>query len=195
MATKKKKMSTAIESAFIKLNTVIHMLKAKIPPDIVEHIQSSELLKIKIELDTDPPGFFETRVLHLLQPIPFQVKTMTMESLFAGKLHAILARAWKDRVKGRDYYDWVWYVGRDTPYSLTHLEARLVQTDDWDKSRPLTDSDVKKLLREKINSVDWQKAKRDVEPFLKRREAIDVWSLQFFNDLIEKTRQYIQYIQ
>jgi len=185
---KEKGIESRVESAFIKAGTHIHFLKANAPERIQNHIQSNEVLKIKVELDTDPPGLFNAEMKPLLQPIPFQVKTMPIEDLFAGKLHAVLAREWRGRVKGRDYYDMIWYIGRKAKYNIRHLKERLVQSGHWDKDRDLTSKDVDGLVREKIKGLNFEKAKRDVSIFLKPRErqSLELWDLEFFSAIIDR---------
>ena len=107
VARQDKKVDTPVESAFVKAGTKEHLLKIQVPGPIVDRIHTDASLNVKVEIDTDPPGGFETEARTLLQPIPFSVNTYTRPDLFAGKLHAILQRSWKSRVKGRDYYDYV----------------------------------------------------------------------------------------
>ncbi|MCH2533453.1 MAG: nucleotidyl transferase AbiEii/AbiGii toxin family protein [Bdellovibrionales bacterium] len=179
---KKKKMKSQIESAFVKSDTKIQFIKIKAPDSIVQHTLSNEILKIKIEVDTDPPMNFKTEMKNLLRPIPFQVKTMTLDCLFAGKLHAILARKWKTRVKGRDYYDLIWYIGQKVQPNLEHLKSRLVQSGDWPSDKNFTKKELKKLLTEKFKTVNFDDAKKDVAPFLKSREqqSLTLWNQKYF---------------
>src|SRR3989338_775093 len=104
---KKEKIDPTIESAFIKAGTKNHLIKIQAPKEIIARIQSNQVLKIKVEVDTNPPGDHEIEVKDLFRPIPFQVKTMPLPDLFAGKIHAVLARKWGKRVKGRDFFDYL----------------------------------------------------------------------------------------
>ena len=94
-------------------------------------------MRIRIELDTDPPPLVEYEVLPLLTPIPFHVRLFDLPCLFAGKLHPILRRDWKGRVKRRDFYDFLWYLGRQIPCNVRHLQARMTQTGHWKDAREL----------------------------------------------------------
>jgi hypothetical protein len=94
-------------------------------------------LQIKFEVDVDPPMPFATEAQYILQPTPFSVRTYKQEFLFAGKMHAVLCRQWQRRIKGRDWYDFVWFVGRNTPLHLAHLRDRMVQSGDWSKEKNL----------------------------------------------------------
>lgn len=181
-----KTADSAIESAFIKAETKVHLLKIKSPAAITSHLPEEKLLKIKIEVDTRPPGDHGIEVLDLMRPVPFQVKTMPLPDLFAGKLHAVLARAWGNRVKGRDFYDYLWYLGRKTPLHLKHLEARLIQS--GHHKGPLKPATFKEMLHEKFASLDIAKARADVAPFLAPREraGLELWSNEYFEKTIEK---------
>ena len=108
--TKEKQVNTSIESAFIKANTKTQLMMIHAPQSLIQQTHGMHQLKIKMEVDTDPPAGFQTEVKTLLQPIPFSVKTYTLPDLFAGKIHALLCRPWKIRVKGRDWYDFIWYI-------------------------------------------------------------------------------------
>lgn len=185
--SKDKKQPTQIESAFIKGGTKILFLNAKAPNTVVDQTQSNEMIKIKLELDTKPPLDFDVEMKNLLKPIPFQVKTMTLESLFAGKLHAVLARKWKTRVKGRDFYDLIWYMGKKIKPDLNHLRSRLIQSGDWQEDKEFTKAIFKSMLSKKIESTDFEAAKEDISPFLKQREqaSLDLWSREYFLEVIE----------
>jgi len=141
------------------------------------------LTKIKIEIDTDPPPSFKTEARALLNPIPFNVKVFAPSSMFAGKMHALLCRGWKTRVKGRDWYDFVWFVGRRTPVNLRHLEQRMRQSGDWAKAAPLTEEAFRDALHRHIDAVNIAQAKEDVSRFLANPDAVSAWSKDFFMDV------------
>lgn len=181
---KEKSIDASIESAFIKAGTKEHSLRINVPGGMVDRIQNNMLMSIKIELDTDPPPGFQTEAKVILQPIPFSVNTYKQSDLFAGKLHAILQRKWKNRVKGRDYYDFVWYVARKIPVNVSHLEQRLIQSGGWTSDQQLTLSTLTKLLQARFAAVDFDLAKKDVQPFLSDPDAIEIWSRDFFESLL-----------
>jgi predicted nucleotidyltransferase component of viral defense system len=181
--------NTAIESAFIKAGTKEHLLKIEVPEEIAERIHRNDRIKVKLEVDTDPPGDFETEAKTLLQPIAFSVKTYKPADLFAGKVHAVLQRAWQSgRIKGRDYYDFVWYVGRNIPVHLLHLEQRLRQSDAWQSPKHMTQEDLLKLLTEKFSQLDFALAKKDVLPFIRDPAAVEIWSRDFFLSLLTRLK-------
>lgn len=185
---RRKSVTTAIESAFIKAGTEEHLLKITVPEAISDRIHKSKLMSVKFEVDTDPPGGFNTEVKTILQPIPFSVNTYKMADLFAGKLHAILHRQWRNRVKGRDYYDFVWYVARDIPVHLSHLEKRLRQSGGWTLERHMEQSDLVGLLENKFEQLDVNAAKKEVAPFLRDSAAVALWSNQFFASLLPRLK-------
>jgi len=181
---RKEKLGRAsrIESTFIKANTLVHLIKIRSP----WKIQPSAVLKVKLEIDIDPPGDFETEVKQHFQPIPFSVRAFTPPCLFAGKLHACLCRTPRDNIKGRDWYDFLWFVSRDTPVHLGHLQRRMEQTGDWDKKQPLTRARLHQILRARIESLDLDQARREVLPFIKRRSDLDAWDRPLFLAAIER---------
>ncbi|MCP4675602.1 MAG: nucleotidyl transferase AbiEii/AbiGii toxin family protein [Deltaproteobacteria bacterium] len=185
---KVKSGKSAVDSAFLKLNTKQHLLMVEAPGSLTEEIPGNRLLRIKIEVDTDPPLGFSTETKYLLQPIPFSVRVFSPSSLFAGKMHAVLCRSWKNRVKGRDWYDLVWYVGRGTKLDLVHLEARMRQSGHYSSREPLTRKTFRKLLLEKIEELNIQSAASDVERFLVDPTTIAVWSRDFFEAVAEQVR-------
>ncbi len=185
---KNKTIQTAIESAFLKAGTKEHLLKIAVPNNKVGLIQNNKIMTIKLEVDTDPPAGFETEVKTLLQPIPFAVKTYKEQDLFAGKIHAIIHRGWKNRVKGRDYYDFVWFISRNIPVHLAHLEQRLRQSGGWTAKKSMQANDLHELLENKFAELNIGAAKKDLSPFLKDPMAIEIWSRTFFQSLLSQLR-------
>lgn len=181
-ATRKK----AIDSAFLKTNTLRELLVIQAAPELIKGLHPEKVLKIKLEVDTDPPPNFETENQYLLNPIPFSVRAYALPDLFAGKLHAVLCRKWKNRVKGRDWYDLVWYVSRKTPVRLHHLEARLRQSGDYNKSMPLSRGLLIDQLREAVQSLDVPKAQSDVQRFIRDPRTTEIWSNDFFDRIVDQ---------
>ncbi len=180
---KDKKIKTAIESAFLKTETI---WKELVLEDIVKQtgIKSNKSVKIKIEVDRQPPLGFETEEKLLLRPFSFYVKSFTRPSLFAGKMHALLFRKWKNRIKGRDWYDLEWYIRKGIPLDVRHFLARAKDTDDWTEST-ITPEQILDLLREKIKSISIDQVKEDVVRFIPDTRVLDIWSAAYFLDLIE----------
>ncbi|MGE3318289.1 MAG: nucleotidyl transferase AbiEii/AbiGii toxin family protein [Candidatus Berkiella sp.] len=176
----KPKLKTQIVSTFIKADTKIQFLNLKVPDRISNYLPRDQKLSIKMEVDTDPPPLFDTENKPLLQPIPFSVNTYTLPDAFAGKIHAMLCRNWKSRVKGRDWYDFIWFMSRKTPVRLSHLKQRLVQTEHWKSSKAFTEKDLINMMNERIEQLDIEKAKEDVRVFLKDPDSTRIWSNVFF---------------
>lgn len=183
---KEKSKDSAIQSAFIKGGTLLHLLKITPIESPVSGVPNNELIKIKFEVDTNPTeaATFETK--YSLLPAPFAVRLYDMPSLFAGKIHAVLCRKWNTIVKGRDFYDYVWYLSRSTKVNLFHLQKRMEQTDDWDNDDVLTIEELKKLLNKRFESIDFNQAKKDVEPFISDQRSLDLWSSDFFCEITKQ---------
>jgi len=183
-----KVVESAIESAFLKGNTRNNLLEIGAPEQLQDRFPGNQKLKIKLELDTQPPPGAETTVLTQLLPIPFQVKLYTLPCLFAGKLHAVLCRKWKTRVKGRDFYDFIWYLADDVPVHLQHLQQRMEQTGHWPAGKELDEAALKTLLRERFSVIDFDQAKADVQPFIRDADELALWSTDFFLGLVARVR-------
>ena len=185
---RRKNVETRIESAFLKADTRTHFLIVEEAHALSRRIPKGQAIRVKIEVDTDPPSGFETEICYHLRPIPFSARVYSMPDLFAGKMHALLCRAWKRRVKGRDWYDFVWYVARDTPLRLSHLEARMRQSGHVEWPEKLTPEIFRELLKRRIDMLDVASAKDDVVRFLPNGIDLSIWSRDFFTALAEKVR-------
>jgi len=181
-----KAIKTAVQSAFIKANTVNQLLVIKTGEKIIRQIPTGQTVKIKIEIDTDPPAGFVTQSKYLLQPIPFSVRSYALPDLFAGKMHALLCRRWKNRVKGRDWYDLVWYCSHHPRLHLAHLAERMRQSGHWDQGENLSAALFEERLQQCIAATDLVQAKQDVLPFVRNPQALDVWSADFFTELVKR---------
>jgi len=184
---KEKKNKSQIESAFVKANTAIHLLQIEAPEDILWGIHKQKKIKIKLEIDIDPPGKIEWENKYILEPIPFNVPVVTTSFMFAGKIHAILYRKWKNRVKGRDWYDMVWFVSQKIPVNLEHLKSRINQSENLNFTH-LTSEIVKKEIINTINKIDIEQMKKDVLPFIKNSDAVRVWSKDFFKSVVKQIK-------
>lgn len=173
-----------VHSAFLKTNTLETLIRIGLSEQERRTTQINEVMKIKIEVDIDPPLGFSTETKVHLSPLPFSVKTYVPEDLFAGKMHALLFREYKVRVKGRDWYDLVWYVARKTPLHLAHLEARMRQSGNWKRKEPLTSTLLLELLENKIAHLNIQAAINDILAFVRDKRKIEIWSQDFFLSLL-----------
>lgn len=182
---KEKSLQTAVQSAFVKGNTIIQLVH--FIPDM-PHIglHRDEKVRVKFEVDTNPPEGAGYEQKFSLQPIPYAVTLYDKPSLFAGKIHAVLCRKWKNRNKGRDFYDYVWYLQNRTPVNLLHLQRRLEQTGNWPEGETLTRDHLKELLRKRFSDIDFEAAKQDVLPFIRHPESLSLWSADFFTGITEQ---------
>ncbi len=183
---KKKTKQSAIDSAFLKAETIWQEIVLE---DIIQEtgVRSNKTLKIKIEVDRQPPLNFKTEEKLLLRPFSFYVKCFTKPSLFSGKMHALLFRKWKNRVKGRDWYDLEWYIKKGIPLDVNHFLVRAKDTDDWHEDS-ISHEQIIELLDKKIESVSFNSIKDDVGKFIKNNDTLSIWSPEYFKDLIEKIK-------
>ena len=169
---KDKKSFAKVESAFLKDNTDVY--------DVT--FQTEKSVKIKIEVDTQPPLKFDTEQKLLLLPRSFMVRCFTLPDLFAGKMHALVYRAWKNRVKGRDWYDFEWYVRHSIPLDFTHLHERALQFNQED----ISEESFLEKLKERLSTADLNQVKSDVLPFVRNPKELDIWSNDYFLQLASK---------
>jgi len=179
-----KENDSPILSAFMKSNTK-KLLLAFEEPNKPKSIHPEEKISIKLEIDTNPPMGFEVESKLVLKPTPFHVLTYHPKDLFAGKMHALLCRNWKNRIKGRDWYDFIWYINKNIPVHLSHLTIRMQQSGHLQLGDNLNHSKLLLLLQKKIKKIDFNQAKNDVKPFLNDPKVLDVWSASFFTELIQ----------
>jgi predicted nucleotidyltransferase component of viral defense system len=171
---KEKKNISNIESAFLKDDTAIYNLQ----------FRTERNVKIKIELDINPPLGFSTETKLLLLPYSFMTRCYTMPCLFAGKMHALMFRKWNNRVKGRDWYDFEWYVRNNIALDFTHFNERVRQFENI-STEEMSHEVFKKMLKDKIANTNIELVKADVKPFIHDQSEMDIWSQAYFTELVE----------
>ncbi len=176
----------SIRSAFLKTGTLETFIRIGLDESLKKHTQSNEVIKIKLEVDIDPPSGFTTEIRYLARPFPFSVRTYAPEDLFAGKMHALLCRPYKVRVKGRDWYDFIWYVSKGFRLHLIHLEKRMRQSGHYALAEPLTQRQFLDFIQEKISALNIEAAKEDIRRFISNPREIEVWSRDFFLSMLSK---------
>lgn len=183
---KVKSKATALDSAFLKAETIWQEI---ILEDLIKQtgVRSNRTIKIKLEVDRNPPLHFSTEEKLLVRPFSFYVKCFSQSSLFAGKMHALLYRKWKSRVKGRDWYDLEWYIKNGIALDVQHFCQRANESGDW-KKKTITPDQIKVILRAKIAEVSFDNIREDVVRFVKDDRGLAIWSTAYFNDLIEKMK-------
>ena len=185
ISEKEKNKKSNIQSAFLKGNTKEHLLKFYSDESLLSSVPSNEVIKIKFEIDTDPPAYAGFEHRYRLQPAPYEISLYDAPSLFAGKVHAVICRAWQSRVKGRDLYDYVFYLSQGIPVNLRHLNARLVQSGYiWSDLR-CTEKDIKDILYDRFADIDYEQAKEDVLPFIKDSSSLKLWNREFFRQITD----------
>lgn len=186
VSTKEKTKDTAIQSAFVKGNTRQLILSFYADDALSRSITGSEAIKVKFEVDTNPPEFATFEHKYRLLPAPYEIMMYDMPSLFAGKIHAVLCRSWKNRVKGRDLYDYVFYLSRSVPVNIKHLQARLIDSEALSPDEPFDMVVLKERLLERFDTIDYRSAKEDVSAFIKDKAALNVWSADFFKQITQQ---------
>jgi hypothetical protein len=112
------------------------------------------------------------------------VRCYALSDLYAGKMHALLFRQWKNRVKGRDWYDFEWYVRNNVALNFGHVQQRVAQLNSIQKE-DFTPETFKNILREKILKTDIGLVKNDVRPFIKNPTEMDIWRVEYFLQLVD----------
>ena len=188
ISTKKKSISSTITSTYVKGNTLEHILKFF--PNSDDHVYDHLLknIKIKFEVDVAPPSGATYEVQYKLLPSPHSVNLYDKESLFAGKIHAILCRNWSFRTKGRDLYDYVFFLANQISVNLELLKNKLIASHFIDTNCELNINVVKDLLVRKFGEINYADAKNDVLPFIRDVESLDLWNKEFFVSITSKLK-------
>ena len=170
---KDKKVFGRVDSAFLKDNTDVYNVA----------FQTEKSVKVKIEVDTQSPLKFQTEHKALTLPYTFMVRCFQLPDLYTGKMHALVFRNWKTRVKGRDWYDFEWYVRWNVALDFAHLQERIREFNGMDMSI----EDFKAALKERLVTTNIEDVKADVRPFLKNDpHELDVWSNDYFLQLADR---------
>ena len=183
ISEKEKNKESAIRSAFLKGNTKEHFLLFYADEVAANSITKNEALKIKFEIDTQPPSFATFERRFCLAPMPYEVNLYDESSLFAGKIHAVLCRAWQNRIKGRDLYDYVFYLSKGATVNQKHLQARLIQSGVITEKDVFNISVIRSMLCDRFATIDYDQAKQDVIPFIRDTSALDIWCKEFFTQI------------
>lgn len=189
--TKKKTNTSEVQSAFLKGNTLTLMMSFFPKSEEARKIISNQRLKIKFEVDTDNPGGGRTETKYRMLPAPYEVKVFDEQTLFAGKIHAIICRNYKQHVKGRDYYDYLFYIGKGSAFNVEYLENKLKNTGGiLKKDERLTLERVKELLKIRFESVDYESAKDDVSIFIQDKTSISLWKKELFLSTLDDLKEW-----
>lgn len=183
---KAKTKESTIRSAFLKGSTKEHLLLFYADEKVAGSVSRHETVRIKFEVDVNPPAYATFEHKYRLLPVPYEVKMYDMPSLFAGKIHAVICRAWQSRIKGRDLYDYVFYLSRGAAVNQKHLRERLIDSKYITADADCSLNETKKMLAERFDSIDYVQARRDVEPFIHDTSVLDAWSSEFFRQITDR---------
>lgn len=173
MQLKHKGKPSSIESAFLKESSEVFRIG----------FTTQKQIKVKIEVDIDPPPDFSTEMKLMTRPVSRWIRAYSIGDLYAGKVSAALFRAWRSRVKGRDWYDLEWYVRNGFVCNLKHLSARGRESN---SNVDLSSREaVIAAFKERIATIDFKAASEDVRPFLKDASCLDIWSQDYFTALVD----------
>ncbi len=181
------KANNTVKKAFIKQDSFGQVLTLTYPLNPSD----KQKAEIKFEIDTNPPLGSLLEIKYIDFPTPSSIILQDMSSLFAGKCHALLCR---DHTKGRDWFDFIWYVSRKTKLNYTFLKNALYQTGPWENLKLNIDGYwIIEQLTTKVNSINWNEAKKDVSKFLKGKEAesLNIWGTPLFLSTIDKLSSYL----
>ena len=183
--TKIKNIKTPIENAFAKLNTYQTFINLKINDRLVNLLHKDELIKVKFEIDCNPSlGFnVENKYLSMLEFA--NVAVLDKESLFARKLHALLCRSYKNNVKGRDYYDFLFFIQRKIKPNLTYLRNKLIESHKINENDEFNIDILKNMLKKRFDEVDFDLVKNDAEHFVFKNENLSYFSKELFIDMVD----------
>ena len=184
--TKQKNIDSNIASAFVKGNTLEHILKFFPNEEKHKYDHILKNIKIKFEVDINPPSGATYEIKYKLLPSPHQIKLYDKESLFAGKIHAILCRNWKVRTKGRDLYDYIFFLANNTSINLELIKNKLIESKYINPNSKFDINILKELLIKKFSEIDYTEAKEDVMPFIKNVDSLNLWNSEFFIIITEK---------
>jgi predicted nucleotidyltransferase component of viral defense system len=172
----KSQAGTAVQKAFLKTDSIGKILELDLP---FERHQARKI-RIKLEIDINPPSGSTFTTSYITFPVTAPMTTQSLESGFALKLHALLCRSY---VKGRDWFDFVWYVARKTAPDQDLLSRALRQQGPW-AGQPIavTGHWVRETMEATIRRIDWSAARDDVQRFLplREQEGLRAWSADFF---------------
>ena len=186
--TKQKHNESNISSAFLKGDTLELILKFFPSEEGHTYDHTLKNIKIKFEVDINPPLGATYEMKYKLLPSPHQIRLYDKPSLLAGKIHAILCRNWKKRTKGRDLYDYVFFLADDVTVNIELLRNKLIDSDYIKKDDVFNIDVLKNLLINKFKEIDYKEAIEDVKPFIKDVNSLELWNSDFFIKITDKLK-------
>lgn len=186
--TKKKEDDADVRSAFLKGNTLMLMMSFFPKSEDAKRVVSNQKIKIKFEIDIDNPSGGITEYKYRMLPAPYEIQVFDEPTLFAGKIHAIICREYKRHVKGRDYYDYLFYIGKGSKFNMQYLENKLKNTGKITDNESLTLEKVKELLKERFLTVNYESAEEDVSNFISDKESLNLWKKELFLSTLDELK-------
>lgn len=186
ISQKEKINDSNIETAFIKGESKTYILKFFGDNAIIDNSKVLKDIKVKFEVDVNPAKFANSEIKYKLLPSPHEVRVYDKQSLFAGKIHAILCRNWKSRTKGRDLYDYIFYLSMETEVNIANLKEKLINSGVLKSDEEFNINILKNMLNQKFDEINFENAKDDVRAFIKDTKSLDVWNKEFFKQITEK---------
>lgn len=183
-----KSNKTNITSGIIKGDTLEHILKFFPNEENSQFKQLFKDLKIKFEVDVNPPMGATYDIKYKLLPSPHQIKIYDESSLFSGKIHALLCRTWTNRTKGRDLYDYVFFIANNCIVNIELLRNKLIDSKYINENTEFNINTLKELLIKKFKEINYEEAKEDVIPFIKNIDIINMWNSDFFISITENLK-------
>ena len=183
---KEKEKDSNITSAFLKGDTMEHVMLFFTDNNHQTNNKLLKDIKIKFEVDINPPAGANYELKYQLLPSPYQIRLYDLPSLFAGKIHAILCRKWNLRTKGRDLYDYVFFLSLNIKVNIDLVKNKLIESKYIKESDSFNIDILRKLLKEKFKEINYDNAREDVIPFIKNISSLDLWSSDFFINITDK---------
>ena len=183
---KNKKIETPIESAFAKLNTYQTFISFNIDERLTSRLHKDELIKVKFEVDCNPSLGFNVESKWITEPELASINVLDIESLFSGKLHAILCRNYKNTVKGRDFYDFIFYINKKIKPNLNYLKNKLIESNILDKDAVFTIDILKEMLIQRFKQIDFKQVRDDAQKFVMKNEDLSLYCKELFIDCVNK---------
>jgi len=180
----KKKSENAVSSAFF-VETAKDALLLIYPNDLeASKIVFNQKTKIKFEVSLNPNPQAHYQQGYLEYPTSFGVSLLDPSSLFSGKICAILYRDWKSRAKGRDFYDFAFYVRKGIKPNVAYLQEE-IRRKEGSGSAPDYQTILLQVKR-RFHEIDFEQAKKDVLPFIQDSSRLGVWGEDYFSQLADK---------
>lgn len=179
ISKKEKSFDSNIQSAFLKGDT-LECLLLFFPKEGFKNKYSFKDIKIKFEIDISPASGASFDFRYKLLPSPHQIRLYDLSSLLAGKIHAILCRNWKSRIKGRDLYDYVFFLSNNAKVNLDLLKNKLIESKYIDENSDFNVEILIELLNKRFREINYKDAIEDVKPFIKDYDILKMWNEEYF---------------